>query len=63
VNSTATTNWGYQATAGAAAQIRWSTTATAFGSDHALAVIKPMPSNPVVNHPKGIRLRPPEDSN
>ena len=63
MNSTATTNWGYQAAAGTAARsARWLATA-AFGSHHALAVIKPMPSSYVVKNTKGIRHRPPEDSN
>lgn len=63
MNSTATTNWGYQATAGAAARRdRWSETPTAFGLSTHAAVIKPMPSA-VVKNAKGIRHRPPEDSN
>ena len=47
---------------GTAARTRWSATdATAFGSRHLLAAIKPMPSSYVVKT-NGIRHRPPEDS-
>jgi hypothetical protein len=52
----------FQAPVGTGARTRWSDTA-AFGSHHALAVIKPMPSAYVVQNVKGIRHRPPEDSN
>ena len=62
MNSTATTTWGYQATTGAAARTRWTAADAPFGSRHALAAIKPMPSIVVKNH-EGIRHRPPEDSN
>jgi hypothetical protein len=51
------------ATVGTAARTRWSATAAAFGSHHELAAIKPMPSSYVVENVKGIRHRPPEDSN
>jgi hypothetical protein len=62
VNSTATTNWGYQATVGAAARTRWSATAPS-AAHRAFAAISPMPSNlVVVKDHKGIRHRPPEDS-
>ena len=63
MNSTATTNWGYQATAGTAARTTWTATDARFGS-HLAVAISSMPSIPVVekNH-KGIRHRPPEDSN
>jgi len=63
VNSTATTNWGYQATVGTAARSRWSATDVAAGSRH-LAAIKPMPSTHVAKfNANSIRHRPPEDSN
>jgi hypothetical protein len=63
VNSTATTNWGYQATVGTAARTRWSAATALAASRHAFAAISPMPSNlVVVKDHKGIRHRPPEDS-
>ena len=63
MNSTATDMKSTTALVGTAARLRWSATAAAFGSHHALAVIKPMPSAYVVQNVKGIRHRPPEDSN
>ena len=63
MNSTATTTWGYQATAGVAARSRWTATEALTGSRHAFAAIKPMPSDLVAKNHQGIRHRPPEDSN
>ena len=63
MNSTATTTRGYQATAGVAARSRWTAADALVGSHHALAAIEPMPSIFVVKNHKGIRHRPPEDSN
>ena len=54
----------FQAPVGTAARTaRWSATAAAFGSHHVLAAIKPMTPSYVVENTKGIRHRPPEDSN
>ena len=63
MNSTATDMRNTTATVGTAARLRWSATAAAFGSHHAAAAIKPMPSSYVVKNLEGIRHRPPEDSN
>lgn len=63
MNSTATDKRNTTATVGTAARLRWSATAAAFGSHHVAAAIKPMPSDYVVTDAKGIRHRPPEDSN
>lgn len=66
MNSTATTtNWGYQATVGAAARLRWSAAdAAVLGKRHHHSAIKPMTNEFVVTiDPNGIRHRPLEDSN
>ena len=64
VNSTATDMWGFQATVGTAARLRWSgTDTTAFVSRHHALASKPLPSAYVAINAKGIHHRPPEDSN
>lgn len=62
MNRTATTTWGYLATAGTAARTRWTAADALSGSRPAFAAINPMPSNAVVEKHQGIRHRPPEDS-
>ena len=64
MSTTMTDMQSFTAPVGTAARTaRWSATAAAFGSHHELSDIKPMPSSYVVKNVKGIRHRPPEDSN
>ena len=63
MNTTTIDMWGKQATVGSAARsTEWLATAPAFALHHASA-IAPMSSAYVVKNAKGIRHRPPEDSN